>query len=399
MTLPSPFQQNLDDQRLERLMWLQGKTADCLPKHLWEGICVPTLNLSLVTNWFASLEDPARLLQLSRLLGGVQIFANQNKDCRMAAASALFPVRYYASDIVFTRGDAGDWMGIVLEGRFDYQVHPKSCLRQGLKGPGFSVGEISLLGIAKTRELTVKATVTSTLLVLTRKAFEAALMAGGRQHPLQILEDAARLGGFADDNDFTDILSTSKFFHRLGPSCLAMLSHNFEPRVYLAGQVIIHERHAGHEMHIIKEGLCTVTCSGKVLASLSSGSIFGELAILSSDCRRTATITCTELSLIYVLHADVFKQIMNSSKEMQRVFDQLYIARLTTYALQHACDEMREKDRCIGRAHPLKMTDVMGLVFGEDMPTGRFCSEWTQNRTRALPFLPPPTSAGKRTYR
>ncbi len=61
----------------------------------------------------------------------------------------------------------------------------------------------------------------------------------------------------------------------------------------------------GEEMYIIRHGTVQVEKDGKKVVELPSGTVVGELAVLGTDKRRTATVKCQSLCLIRALHGDV----------------------------------------------------------------------------------------------
>jgi CRP/FNR family transcriptional regulator, cyclic AMP receptor protein len=93
----------------------------------------------------------------------------------------------------------------------------------------------------------------------------------------------------------------------VGPIFLSVLSREDAQRVHAMstlrrfkrGEVIFHEGDPGDTVHIIVKGHVAIrmtTASGDVvtLAVLGPGEFFGELALLTADHRRTATVSAVE---------------------------------------------------------------------------------------------------------
>ncbi len=79
--------------------------------------------------------------------------------------------------------------------------------------------------------------------------------------------------------------------------------------VCLPGDVIVRAGDRGHEMYVLARGEVEATGpDGRVMGTLHAGDFFGEIALVMSDVR-TATITATAPSDLYVLSAETFARI------------------------------------------------------------------------------------------
>ena len=83
------------------------------------------------------------------------------------------------------------------------------------------------------------------------------------------------------------------------------------------GFEITKEGERGHVCYILAEGDVEVTVSGKKVNELHAGSYFGNRALLSEDCVRTAT--CTTLTKVRVWSIDrlTFQTIMRRKGETE----------------------------------------------------------------------------------
>ena len=88
---------------------------------------------------------------------------------------------------------------------------------------------------------------------------------------------------------------------------------------FSGGTVLFHEGEPGHEMFIIQKGKVQVKKKvgnvEKVLAELSEGEFFGEMALLLG-MDRSATVEVTEDSRILVVGPDTFETLLKSSPEI-----------------------------------------------------------------------------------
>ena len=86
--------------------------------------------------------------------------------------------------------------------------------------------------------------------------------------------------------------------------------------VCLPGDVIVRAGDRGHEMYVLARGeVEAVGPDGRVLRTLHAGDFFGEIALVLSDVR-TATITATAPSDLYVLSAETFARIAEDYPEV-----------------------------------------------------------------------------------
>lgn len=84
-----------------------------------------------------------------------------------------------------------------------------------------------------------------------------------------------------------------------------------------AGQVLFEEGDPGSEMYVISSGTIRIAKridgqADRVLADLSSGEFFGEMAILNDE-PRTATATALEASLVMVYDKSTFEELLYSN--------------------------------------------------------------------------------------
>ena len=88
---------------------------------------------------------------------------------------------------------------------------------------------------------------------------------------------------------------------------------------FSGGTVLFHEGEPGHEMFIIQKGKVQVKKkvgnAEKILAELSEGEFFGEMALLLG-MDRSATVEVTEDSRILVVGPDTFESLLKSSPEI-----------------------------------------------------------------------------------
>jgi CRP-like cAMP-binding protein len=155
-------------------------------------------------------------------------------------------------------------------------------------------------------------------------------------------------------------------FKNLDRDFVVALCDHLEPRLVYPKAVLMRENNYGNEMYILHAGGVRVEKGGRLITTLVSGSggvVLGDMAVLGSDKRRTATVVCESLCLLYVLHGDVFHEILEYYPNSKRILDHAYISRLVTFEMAKVKDEVAQYDRFYGRAHPMPEAQISEQVY------------------------------------
>jgi len=67
-----------------------------------------------------------------------------------------------------------------------------------------------------------------------------------------------------------------------------------------AGQTIFAEGDEGHEMFVVRDGTVEIVLHGHVVATLSEGEIFGEMALIDARARSATARAKTDCTLVPV---------------------------------------------------------------------------------------------------
>jgi len=102
------------------------------------------------------------------------------------------------------------------------------------------------------------------------------------------------------------------FLNGLEDSVLAVLASKIEPLLMEAGKTIVTKGETGSTMFIIIAGVAKVHDGEVTLATLKSGDVFGEIALLDSEVR-SASVTTTCESLLLCIHRDVFYEALSTN--------------------------------------------------------------------------------------
>jgi CRP/FNR family cyclic AMP-dependent transcriptional regulator len=94
-----------------------------------------------------------------------------------------------------------------------------------------------------------------------------------------------------------------------------------------AGKTLTREGARGREFFVLLEGTAEVRRGGKVIATLRGGDFLGEIALIT-DVTRTATVKTTSPVRALVVGDRDFRQLLNTSSEIQNKILQAVAARL-----------------------------------------------------------------------
>ena len=91
---------------------------------------------------------------------------------------------------------------------------------------------------------------------------------------------------------------------------------------YRSGRSIVREGEVGYEFFVMKSGQADVTQGARVLRLLGPGEFFGEIAIVSGDGKRTATVSARTSVEVWAMLGTSFRQLQVQDPEVaQRLSD------------------------------------------------------------------------------
>ena len=114
-----------------------------------------------------------------------------------------------------------------------------------------------------------------------------------------------------------DALRRTPLFAGLSRHELAELARVTEDLDLSEGKVLAREGEFGSEFFVIVEGEVVVTRSGEERRRLSAGDFFGEIALISDNARRTATVTATTPLRAFVLTRQAFRSLISHRPEIE----------------------------------------------------------------------------------
>ena len=147
--------------------------------------------------------------------------------------------------------------------------------------------------------------------------------------------------------DFADVQSAQIDVDRVPPiplfsdlprDAFVALTERMELRVASTGDSLITESEPGVSMFIIIQGRVKVVRVGDdgeeiLLAQLSDGTFFGEMALLS-DAPRTASVVCTEETMLFEISRDLLDQMTTQYPSVGEVMKKFHKNRLITNLLK-----------------------------------------------------------------
>jgi CRP/FNR family transcriptional regulator, cyclic AMP receptor protein len=113
-----------------------------------------------------------------------------------------------------------------------------------------------------------------------------------------------------------DMLRAVSLFETLSDRELAAVERLADTVDVPAGYVLMRQGASGGEMFVIATGGVVVDRNGSEVATLGPGSVVGEMALLSEG-PRTATVTTTEPSTLFVIAHREFHSLMEASAEVR----------------------------------------------------------------------------------
>jgi CRP-like cAMP-binding protein len=104
-------------------------------------------------------------------------------------------------------------------------------------------------------------------------------------------------------------------FASLSESELEELAESFEVKSIAAETQLMGEGTGGYSFFALADGQARVTANDNEIATLNPGDRFGEMALLGSG-RRTASVTTTTPTTVYVMFGTEFRRLEQSHPEV-----------------------------------------------------------------------------------
>jgi CRP-like cAMP-binding protein len=112
-------------------------------------------------------------------------------------------------------------------------------------------------------------------------------------------------------------LASIELFAGLSKKELSAIDRLMTPIDVKAGKEVIKEGTAGREAFIVVDGTASVWRDGKLIASVGTGAVLGEVALLANRAR-TATVRAETAMTIEVLNRREFEQLLDDNPGITR---------------------------------------------------------------------------------
>jgi CRP-like cAMP-binding protein len=225
-------------------------------------------------------------------------------------------VSFRPGEAICRQGEKRRELYVLLSGRASVEARKSAGRRRKIMDleAGSIFGEVGFfLGQARTAD--VIALEPSVALEIRRDASSAEL-------------DPARSSELRDRIRFLQALASSSFLRDLPGEAHDALAALGEPRAFQAGSVVVREGDAGDECYFIVDGRATASRSGKQASKLGPGDVFGEIALLRLQPKRTATVVADENLLTMELKGSRLWELMSSNLLLAVEIERLALRRL-----------------------------------------------------------------------
>jgi CRP-like cAMP-binding protein len=213
--------------------------------------------------------------------------------------------------IVIQEGEAGIDAFVVIDGRLEVQIAGKAGpLPIAVLGAGDLFGEVAIVAGAERRTASVVALTTATLLRIDGASFAQAIDDDHARPELEAAAERMALGRF---------IKSATLLGDLPAAALAQLAERVHVRQAAAGEVVIRQGDPGEECFLVRHGelevIDNVGSGERRLATLRTGMLFGEAALLTG-APRNATVRVTADAELLVLRRDDVLAAMSSEHEL-----------------------------------------------------------------------------------
>ena len=110
-------------------------------------------------------------------------------------------------------------------------------------------------------------------------------------------------------------LASVSLFAGLSEAELAELADWFDTETVGEGRKLTGEGASGYSFYVLADGSAAVTVDDLQVATLAPGDFFGEMAIIG-DGRRSATVTTTSPSRLFVMFGTEFRRLQQAHPQV-----------------------------------------------------------------------------------
>eukprot|EP00930_Biecheleria_cincta_P032247 TRINITY_DN22380_c0_g1_i1.p1 TRINITY_DN22380_c0_g1~~TRINITY_DN22380_c0_g1_i1.p1 ORF type:complete len:1720 (+),score=390.07 TRINITY_DN22380_c0_g1_i1:389-5161(+) len=232
---------------------------------------------------------------------------------------------FFRDEAIVQENTEGEDMYILYTGTMDVKVRG---MKVGKLEGGMCFGEMAVLGLVKKRSATIIAISLCDVRILSRKSLEESI----KEFP----EELARFEGLAatrnrmtlEKRNGGQVRHLCSFFQDCQPEFAKAIAEEMHDRLFTKGQVIMKEGEDGDSLFLLHQGSASVELAGAKVATLKSGDILGELAVLGLANKRTATIIASETCFVQELSRSSLMPILTRFSAERQTLRQLAAQRM-----------------------------------------------------------------------
>jgi small-conductance mechanosensitive channel/CRP-like cAMP-binding protein len=98
----------------------------------------------------------------------------------------------------------------------------------------------------------------------------------------------------------------------LGGEEIRKLSEKVRLKVFAAGEMVVRQNEEGDSLFLVMRGVLDVLIDGSRVGTLSEGSIFGEMSLLTGERRKATVVASTEVHLVEISKEDIGPMIQSN---------------------------------------------------------------------------------------
>jgi len=106
----------------------------------------------------------------------------------------------------------------------------------------------------------------------------------------------------------------NRLFHDIPISVIRWFVSRMHPRHYEEGEVVFHAGDEGAGAVLLRSGTIEIRNKGTLLATLTSGDIFGEVALIDGKVRTADAVVVASSELVFLLQTDLEEWINHRPK-------------------------------------------------------------------------------------
>jgi len=117
-----------------------------------------------------------------------------------------------------------------------------------------------------------------------------------------------------------ELINRVELFHGLKPDEVVTIFSKGMTMKVTKGEALFYKGTVGSQMYVVLGGLLGVFDGDRAIATLRTGDMFGEMALVNKE-PRSATVTALEDSRVFVLSQTTFEKLMSKRVAIQMLLN------------------------------------------------------------------------------